>query len=57
MAQAGDGPISKEDAMGLAGVLKNAKLVLDDFFELLRDVPEFKNDIISNRQRIHTAGR
>ena len=44
-------------AMGLAGVLKNAKLVMDDFFELLRDVPEFKNDIISNRQRIHTAGR
>ena len=38
MAQAGDGPISKEDAMGLAGVLKNAKLVLDDFFELLRDI-------------------
>jgi len=40
MAQAGDGPISKEDAIGLAGVLKKAKLVLDDFFELLRDVPD-----------------
>jgi hypothetical protein len=24
----------------LAGVLKKAKLVLDDFFELLRDVPD-----------------
>ena len=40
IAQAGDTPISKEDAQGLAGVLRKADAVLDDFFELLRDVPD-----------------
>jgi hypothetical protein len=40
IAQAGDAPISKEDAQGLAGVLRKADAVLDDFFELLRDVPD-----------------
>lgn len=40
LAQAGDGPISKEDAAGLAGILKKAVLTMDDFFELLRDVPD-----------------
>jgi hypothetical protein len=39
-AQAGDGPISKEDAAGLADILKKCDLVLEDFFELLRDVPD-----------------
>ncbi len=40
LAQAGDGPISKEDAKGLADVLKKADRVMDEFFELLRDVPD-----------------
>ena len=40
LAQAGDPPISKEDANGLAAVLKKAVLVLDNFFELLQDIPD-----------------
>lgn len=40
LAQAGDGPISKEDATALKNVLTKADLVLEDFFELLRDVPD-----------------
>jgi methylthioribose-1-phosphate isomerase len=39
-AQAGDAPISKEDSTGLADVLTKCNLVLEDFFELLRDVPD-----------------
>lgn len=40
IAQAGDGPISKKDVEGLMGLLKKAEVVLQDFFELLRDVPD-----------------
>jgi hypothetical protein len=40
IAQAGDVPISKEDPAGLAGVLRKADAVMDDFFELLRDIPD-----------------
>ena len=40
LAQAGDPPISKEDAAGLVLVLKKAKFVLEDFFDLLSDVPD-----------------
>mmetsp|Transcript_28261 Transcript_28261/g.43299 ORF Transcript_28261/g.43299 Transcript_28261/m.43299 type:complete len:193 (-) Transcript_28261:65-643(-) len=40
LAQAGDSPIAKEDAAGLAGILKRIELTLEDFFELLRDVPQ-----------------
>jgi hypothetical protein len=40
IAQAGDGPISKKDVEGLMGLLKKADVVLQDFFELLRDVPD-----------------
>lgn len=40
IAQAGDVPISKEDAAGLAGILRKADAVLEDFFELLRDIPD-----------------
>jgi hypothetical protein len=40
IAQAGDGPISKRDIEGLLLLLKKGDAVLQDFFELLRDVPD-----------------
>lgn len=39
-AQAGDPPISKEDADGLLAVLTKCDLVLENFFDLLRDIPD-----------------
>ena len=40
LAQAGDIPVSKQDAEGLKVILQKSTLVIDDFFELLRDVPD-----------------
>jgi len=40
VSQLGDGPVSKQDAEGLAKILTKSYLVIDDFFELLRDVPD-----------------
>ncbi len=40
LAQAGDGPISKQDAAGFSIVLKKCNATIEDFFELLRDVPD-----------------
>mmetsp|Transcript_3610 Transcript_3610/g.4762 ORF Transcript_3610/g.4762 Transcript_3610/m.4762 type:complete len:212 (-) Transcript_3610:141-776(-) len=40
LAQAGDGPVSKQDAEGYALILKKSYDVLENFFELLRDVPD-----------------
>mmetsp|Transcript_4858 Transcript_4858/g.9265 ORF Transcript_4858/g.9265 Transcript_4858/m.9265 type:complete len:269 (-) Transcript_4858:14-820(-) len=40
IAQAGDGPISKKDIDGLLLLLKKGDVVLQDFFELLRDIPD-----------------
>ncbi len=40
LAQAGDGPVSKQDAVGYAAILKKSDDVLENFFELLRDVPD-----------------
>ena len=40
LAQAGDGPVSKQDAVGYATILKKSDDVLETFFELLRDVPD-----------------
>ena len=40
LAQAGDIPVSKEDAVGLKTILEKSALVIDDFFDLLRDVPD-----------------
>jgi hypothetical protein len=37
---AGDAPINKEDSTGLADILTKCDLVLEDFFDLLRDVPD-----------------
>ena len=39
-AQAGDGPVSKQDAEGYATILKKSDDVLETFFDLLRDVPD-----------------
>ena len=40
LAQAGDIPVSKEDAQGFKTVLEKSSLVIEDFFDLLRDVPD-----------------
>jgi len=40
VAQAGDGPVSKQDPEALLILTKKATKLLDDFFELLRDVPD-----------------
>ena len=40
IAQAGDGPISKKDVEGLLSLLKKGEAVMEDIFELLRDVPD-----------------
>lgn len=38
--QLGDNPVTKQDAPGLADILKKCDLILDNFFDLLRDVPD-----------------
>jgi len=38
--QLGDNPVTKQDAPGLADILKKCELILDNFFDLLRDVPD-----------------
>lgn len=38
--QLGDNPVTKQDAAGLADILKKCDLILDNFFDLLRDVPD-----------------
>mmetsp|Transcript_14164 Transcript_14164/g.20227 ORF Transcript_14164/g.20227 Transcript_14164/m.20227 type:complete len:205 (+) Transcript_14164:95-709(+) len=40
IAQAGDIPVSKQDAQGFLVVTKNSATIIDDFFDLLRDVPD-----------------
>ena len=40
LAQAGDASVSKQDAAAYALLTKKATFVLDDFFDLLRDVPD-----------------
>ena len=40
LAQAGDTPVSKEDAEAYAVILKKSYDVLENFFDLLRDVPD-----------------
>lgn len=40
LAQAGDGTVSKEDAAAYGVLTKKATSILDDFFDLLRDVPD-----------------
>lgn len=40
LAQAGDGPVSKKDAAGYATIMQKSYDVLDNFFDLLRDVPD-----------------
>ncbi len=40
LAQAGDGPISKQDPAGVAVVLKKCNATIEDFLELLRDIPD-----------------
>lgn len=40
LAQAGDPVVSKEDAAAYATILKKSYDVLDNFFDLLRDVPD-----------------
>jgi len=39
-AQLGDNPVTKQDAPGYASILKKCELILDNFFDLLRDVPD-----------------
>lgn len=39
-AQLGDSPVTKQDAVGLAEVLKKCEIILDNFFDLLKDVPD-----------------
>jgi len=38
-AQLGDNPVSKQDAKGVEGILKKCQLVLENYLDLLRDVP------------------
>lgn len=40
LAQAGDAPVSKQDAAAYANILKKSDDVLENFFDLLRDVPD-----------------
>lgn len=40
VSQLGDGPVSKQDAEGLVKILQKSSIVIEDFFELLRDVPD-----------------
>lgn len=40
LAQAGDGPVSKNDADAYATILKKSYELLENFFDLLRDVPD-----------------
>ena len=38
--QLGDNPVSKQDAPGYAEIIKKCVLIIDNFFDLLRDVPD-----------------
>ena len=40
LAQAGDGPVNANDAAGYATIMKKSYAVLDDFFDLMSDVPD-----------------
>jgi hypothetical protein len=40
LAQAGDALVSKQDAAAYATILKKSDALLEDFFDLLRDVPD-----------------
>ena len=39
-AQAGDATVSKQDAEAFLKIANNSALLIDDFFEMLRDVPD-----------------
>jgi len=39
-SQLGDSPVTKQDAKGLGDILKKCEIILDNFFDLLRDVPD-----------------
>jgi len=40
LAQASDSAVSKEDTAALLSITKKVAILVDDFFELLRDVPD-----------------
>ena len=40
LAQTSDNFVSKDDAKGLLSITKKVAILVDDFFELLRDVPD-----------------
>jgi hypothetical protein len=39
-AKAGEGPVNKQDASTFVAIMKKCDELIDDFFELLRDVPD-----------------
>jgi hypothetical protein len=39
-AKAGEGPVSKQDGGSFVAIMKKCDELVDDFFELLRDVPD-----------------
>jgi hypothetical protein len=39
-AKAGEGPVNKQDAGTFIAIMKKCDELVDDFFELLRDVPD-----------------
>jgi hypothetical protein len=40
LAQTSDSAVSKEDSVALLSITKKISVLVDDFFELLRDVPD-----------------
>jgi hypothetical protein len=40
LAQAAQGPVSKKDAEGFGAIAAKADVLFEDFFDLLRDVPD-----------------
>ena len=39
-AKAGEGPVNKQDGDTFVAIMKKCENIIDDFFELLRDVPD-----------------
>lgn len=39
-AKAGDGPVNNQDGDTLVAIMNKCESIIDDFFELLRDVPD-----------------
>lgn len=39
-AKAGEGPVNKQDASTFVAIMTKCDELIDDFFELLRDVPD-----------------